>query len=629
MRRSTESAILFALVLSLSSQPLSAQQQTHDGKATMPETKSTLCCNKMRGNYWYLGGEFFSPFFFGDLYSVTPDKTSFGFGGQLKVGYQFSPVFALELNGGYGQNSAFPLAYQYDYMLGIRDAYTYYPYTMIDGVTYTTVKELFGEQGTHTLSASLEGIGFDKIQSNIRLFQSSLNAVFNLNRLFSLSAVQGEQPLVLLLKPGLYLSRFESTIVNKSNGQRVAPKVNRNLTLGAGGDLTLRYNASQNWAFELTNRFIWERDRAIDGVLSAKRAYDDYVWQPAVSVVYKFARKAKQTEPAIPVVPPTPIEQPRKIAEMPEFKVSYPKADTQVVPKQRTHVAAISLTYPLNKTYVDPGLANNEAELARIHNELQQYISNPDVTVSRIVIEGFASPEGSLQNNLRLAEGRAASLIEYVRKRAELPASLFSLGKTEENWKGLQEAIEKSNLANKPEILNILSEPNTEVRKEAMKKLPNYRELLDELYPSLRLSKYTGEYRIRGFNPLEAKERIKNNPESLNAEEIYAVALLAPEGSQEFQETLRLLHSLYPASDIALLTKGIEAIQAKKYEEAALRMEQIRNKTANVYNALAVAYIHTNDIEQALKYLALSEREDADARSNLEKLNNYLSELKK
>lgn len=108
------------------------------------------------------------------------------------------------------------------------------------------------------------------------MWQSSISTVFNLNRLFTTSAAQKEQPLVLLLKPGIYLSRFTSTIINKADGQQVAPHVNKKLTLGAGADLAIRFNVSYNWAFEITNRFVWEHDRAIDGVLSSKQAYDDY-----------------------------------------------------------------------------------------------------------------------------------------------------------------------------------------------------------------------------------------------------------------------------------------------------------------------------------------------------------------
>lgn len=592
--------------------------------------EKTTCCESKKAGYWYLGGEFFSPFFFGDFYSITPNKTTIGLGGQVRLGYQFSPIFSLEISGGYGRNSAFPLSYQYNYMLGIRDSYTYYPYTMIDGTLYTPVKDMFGEQGNNNLSASIDGIRFDKIKSEISVFQSSVNAVFNLNRLFSLSAAKKEQRFVLLIKPGLYLSRFDSKVVNRENGERVAPKVNRRFTLGAGGDLTIRYNASKKWTFELTNRFIWERDKAIDGILSSKRAYDNYVWQPAFSLVYKFSRKnyKVKSQPSLEVAT-SGVRELQNDVSMPFFRVSPPESISEVSPKIRTHITTISLVYPLNKTYIDTNLPGNREELARVTDELQVYVNNPDVKINKVSIEGFASPEGPFLNNLRLSEGRALSIIDYIKKRMTLPESILSLGYTEENWIGLKEALENSSIDNKKEILDIISLPDTEQRKKAMSKLSNYDYLLKSIYPSLRKSKCRIEYEVRRFSPLEAKQRIDQSPETLSPEEIYSVVLLQDEMSDKYTEYLHVLYSLYPDSDISLQMKGLECMKRKDYNNAIKYLERVQNKTPKVYNSLAVSYVNISDFDNGLKYLSLSEKEDLDAKYNLRKLKSYLLELKK
>lgn len=600
----------------------SAQTKAHKGEKSHSRHIHSA---KISTGYFYLGGEFFSPFFFGDLYSITPEKTHIGIGGQLKVGYRFSPVFGLELNAGYGQNSASALGYQQNYMLGIRDAYTYYPYTMIDGVVYTPVKDIFGEQGKHNQAVALEGIGFDKIRSDIRVFQTSLNAVLNLNRLFTASATYREYPLELLLKPGVYMSRFSSEIVNKETGEKVAPNVNRSLTFGAGGDLTLRYNASRKWAFELTNRFVWERDRAIDGVLSARRAYDDYTWQPAVAVIYKFTKAPKTCGSAkkAPRVTPTPAPVTKEVA-LPNFTYVHPEAVTKVVPKQRAHSATISLTYELNKTAVVPTLANNRSELNRIDKELREYVGNPDVTIRKIVIDGFASPEGALAHNLKLSEGRAASLIDYVQRQSGLDRTLFTRGEMGENWEGLRAAIEASTLPTKGQILEILSNPDSEARKQAMKSVDGYATLLRDVYPALRLSRYTVDYEVRGFEPQEARTRIKSNPKSLSPEEIYSVALLSPAGSTEYREALGVIYTYYPDSDMALYLKGCDALSAGNPNEAVRSLTRIGKKSAGAYNTLGVAYAKSGDLKRAAEsFQSAIEGGDMHASSNLAALNEY------
>ncbi len=614
---------IFVVLFAITGLQRSYAQESEKGSKQNVEQKGTHSHKKQARNYWYLGGEVYSPHFFGDLYSITPQKWHLGLGGQLKVGYQFSPIFALEFNVGYGQNSATALGYQSSYMLGIRDAYMYYPYTMIDGVVYSTVEDLFGEQGVHNKSAMLEGISFNKIQSNISMWQSSISTVFNLNRLFTTSAAQKEQPLVLLLKPGIYLSRFTSTIINKADGQQVAPHVNKKLTLGAGTDLAIRFNVSYNWAFEITNRFVWEHDRAIDGVLSSKQAYDDYTWQPAVALIYKLGKKEiKETPKEEQNILSFPVK-----TSLPIFAYSSPKGSTKALPKRETHTASISLTYPLNKTAIVPTLGNNKEELSRLEEELRNYTTNPDFIIRKITVNGLASPEGSLHNNIKLAEGRVTSIIDYVRRRSNIPHTLFSYGFLGENWDGLKETIEKSNFSNKEQILSILQNPNTEERKNELKKMHNYRVLLQTIYPSLRSSRYAVEYEIRNFTPQEARERINTAPQTLNPEEMYAVALLYPIDSEEFRKALQTLYTFHPESDLALHLRGKEAFEAKEYDRAIQLLTKIKEKSGSVLNLLAVVYANNGDTAQAkLLFQQAVVQQDHHAVENSNKLNEYLSQ---
>lgn len=587
---------------------------------------ATKSCPKGPSSHWYIGGEFFSPYYFGDLYSISDRKLHFGLGGQLKFGRQFSPIFALELNLGYGQNSASASNYQRSYILGLHDAYAYYPYIMIDGLVYTPIKDIFGEQGINSNEVSMKGIGFDKIRSDIRMIQTSVNAVLNLNRLFSLSAARHDQPVVLLLKPGLYLSHFRSTVVDDAGGKTVAPNVNKALTFGAGGDLSVRFNLSSRWGLELTNRFVWEMDRAIDGVQSAKRAYDDYSWQPAVAVLYKFGHKNMTKKCTRVVTPPAPVAPP--VVSKPKYEVFYPEAVAKIVPKQRAHSATISLTYPLNKTNIEPNLANNKAELNRIESELQRLRNDSDLTIRGIVIDGYASPEGELRHNLRLAEGRAKSLIDYVQGRSTLPKELFRIGVTEENWEGLKTAISAGSHPDKSTILTILSGADVDVRKAEMKAVSGYGELLRTVYPSLRLSKYTVSYDIRGFHPLEAKERIKTNPTGLSPEEIYTVALLYTKDSPEYREAIQVLNSLYGDSDLALTLQGLAKVEAGLYDDAIRTLSNVKEKTPAVLNALGIAHASKGDHRSAREYFGAIGDSNGVAKRNLSQLNEYIQALR-
>ena len=118
------------LVLTASSTLMGQTPSSHQTKTQqLSQSDST---QKFNSRFWYLGAKFFSPMYFNNLSSLpASDKALLGYGGMLNVGYQFSPLFSLDLNVGYGENKLRPSAYQYNFQLGRKDAFTYYPYTLV------------------------------------------------------------------------------------------------------------------------------------------------------------------------------------------------------------------------------------------------------------------------------------------------------------------------------------------------------------------------------------------------------------------------------------------------------------------------------------------------------------------
>ena len=81
---------------------------------------------------------------------------------------------------------------------------------------------------------------------------------------------------------------------------------------------------------------------------------------------------------------------------------------------------------------------------------------NADTKIVGISLHGYASPEGSYANNTRLAEGRAEALKKYVMNEYGLSAEIFNVASTPEDWEGLRAYVEKSDVADKDEILAII-----------------------------------------------------------------------------------------------------------------------------------------------------------------------------
>ena len=231
--------------------------------------------------------------------------------------------------------------------------------------------------------------------------------------------------------------------------------------------------------------------------------------------------------------------------------------------KVREKSGSAYLDFPVNQTVIRPDYRRNSTELAAIDATIQSVEDDPNATITKVTIKGYASPEGSYANNQRLAEGRSNALLEYVKKLHDFGDAEFSVSSEPEDWEGLEKRIESSSIADKEEWLAIIrdSEPADLDRKEwKLKQLPSYREVLNTIYPALRHSDYTVEYHIRNFTTDEAREMLYKDPSQLSLEEMYRVAQTYEVGSESYNEVFEIAVRLYPDDPISNLNAANTAL---------------------------------------------------------------------
>lgn len=231
--------------------------------------------------------------------------------------------------------------------------------------------------------------------------------------------------------------------------------------------------------------------------------------------------------------------------------------------KVREKSGSAYLDFPVNQTVIRPDYRRNSTELAAIDATIQSVEDDPNATITKVTIKGYASPEGSYANNQRLAEGRSNALLEYVKKLHDFGDVEFSVSSEPEDWEGLEKRIESSSIADKEEWLAIIrdSEPADLDRKEwKLKQLPTYREVLNTIYPALRHSDYTVEYHIRNFTTDEAREMLYKDPSQLSLEEMYRVAQTYEVGSESYNEVFEIAVRLYPDDPISNLNAANTAL---------------------------------------------------------------------
>lgn len=166
-----------------------------------------------------------------------------------------------------------------------------------------------------------------------------------------------------------------------------------------------------------------------------------------------------------------------------------------------------------------------------------------------IEISAYASPDGGLKLNDRLAERRETNTSKYLNKelkkqKLDIPVDARY---TAQDWEGFRELVSKSNIQDKDLVLRVLSMYKDPVQRE--KEIKNistvFSRLAEEILPQLRRSRLTANVEIIGKSDDEIAALAKNDPSQLNVEEILYAATLT-DNVAEKEAIYRKAASQYP-----------------------------------------------------------------------------------
>jgi hypothetical protein len=119
------------------------------------------------------------------------------------------------------------------------------------------------------------------------------------------------------------------------------------------------------------------------------------------------------------------------------------------------------------------------------------------------VIAGFASPEGDVSLNERLAQDRAEAVKKFLTDNSEVDPTLISIYNGGADWAGLRELVEKSDLAQKQRIVEIIDTVPVWDSARNIGRIGDlmnlnvgepYRQMLADIFPELRQAAYIKVY---------------------------------------------------------------------------------------------------------------------------------------
>lgn len=213
------------------------------------------------------------------------------------------------------------------------------------------------------------------------------------------------------------------------------------------------------------------------------------------------------------ILPPEPVEETYiEIVEYPEVPGPQTTGDTLaltfrfVIPESEWNAdepiydddreKALIVYYQQNSSTIHSGYGTNQLILTNLLAAVNSITGSPDSEVSRIIVAGFASPEGAYTYNDRLAWERAVSVKEYIMKNTTVPDAMISLYNGSEDWSGLRALVAASEIADKAQVLKIIdtvpalsADGQQKLRLQRLQQLnggATYRYLYDNFFPRLR-----------------------------------------------------------------------------------------------------------------------------------------------
>lgn len=264
-----------------------------------------------------------------------------------------------------------------------------------------------------------------------------------------------------------------------------------------------------------------------------------------------------------------------------EPHLAYIRPEAEAV-KSRAEQGESFLDFAVGKTAVNPEFGRNAAELEKIRRMIDLVQDDKDLTIKRIVIVGYASPEGSLAMNERLSEGRAKALRDYLQSRyPAILGSLYSIRFGGENWDDLVKAVQTSDMPDKQAVLDIIDRYSIiggrEAKLMALKGGTPWRYMLREMFPSLRKVTVTVDYDVRNFDAEEAKAVVKTRPQNLSLNELYLVANTYEPGSEDFNSLFETAVRLYPESVTATVNAAVAALERRDFVGAERYLRSVKS----------------------------------------------------
>ena len=236
--------------------------------------------------------------------------------------------------------------------------------------------------------------------------------------------------------------------------------------------------------------------------------------------------------------------------------------------------------------------------------------------IQNVEIQAYASPEGGVKFNDKLAGQRKNQSEKYVKntlKQTKVDAALDA-HYTAQDWEGFQKLVAASNLQDKEVILRVLSmyEDPQEREQQIRNMSAGFQELANGILHELRRSRIIINYETIGRSDEQIKEQYKNDASKLSADELlYSATLDETPAKQEeiYKKTVEAYPNDYRAyNNLAALAlaKG-DKESAQQYAAKAAQLGSDTPEAQANLGLISLINGNVQDAERAISKGANSE----------------------
>lgn len=193
----------------------------------------------------------------------------------------------------------------------------------------------------------------------------------------------------------------------------------------------------------------------------------------------------------------------------------------------------------------------NTVEMKTFNDQLRRAQGDDKLVVEEVNIKSYASPEGSLDFNARLAENREKNTKEYLNKQMKKDG-ITEFGEltsdfTAEDWDGFKKLVAASDIQDKDLILSVLDQfKDPEIREREIRNISKVFDVLaEEILPQLRYSRLTATMKVIGKTNDELNQLVDTDPSKLTVEELLFAATITDDPARQ-EAIYKMVTEYYP-----------------------------------------------------------------------------------